>query len=243
MPDQPRRSRGWRIAAPMVLALCGVLLVASAEASDGDDLRGSDVLELSDLVRAEERRTLELGAEVEALAAQVDQLSSGLDDARTKQLQEQVDRLEDAAGLTPVEGPGLSVTLADSPIIEDDQPLAPGTIIEDYIVHQEDLEGVINALWAGGAEAMTVMGERITTRSTVRCVGPSLRVDGRLYYPPYKIAAIGDVDKIEDALDESPAVQNYRFAVDYLDLGYQVVEHESITMPGYDGTIVTGSAS
>ncbi|MGH8827360.1 MAG: DUF881 domain-containing protein, partial [Jiangellaceae bacterium] len=98
MPDQPRRPRGWRIAAPIVLALCGALLVASAEASNGDDLRGSDVLELSDLVRAEERRTLELGAEVEALAAQVDQLSSGLDDARTQQLQEQVDRLEDAAG-------------------------------------------------------------------------------------------------------------------------------------------------
>ncbi|HEY9411149.1 MAG TPA: DUF881 domain-containing protein [Jiangellaceae bacterium] len=243
MPAWARSANAWKVAAPVVLALCGVLLVTSAKESGGNDLRGSDILELSDVVRAEERRTRELSHEVEQLTDEVEQLTTSRGSTETKQLQQQVDDLLPAAGLTPVEGPGLTVSLDDAPLPGGDgQELPAGTHIEDYIVHQQDLEGVINALWAGGAEALTVMDQRVVATSSIRCVGPVLRIDGRTYSPPYVISAIGDADAMRKALDESESVREFRQYSEFIGLGYRVEGKESIEMPGYQGSI-TGSGS
>jgi uncharacterized protein YlxW (UPF0749 family) len=223
----------WRFIAPLALGLCGVLLVTSARAADGSDLRGSGLTELSDLVRVEERRTQELSAEIDQLAAEVDELTEGgaEEAGRNGDVDEE---LRATAGLSAVQGPALSVTLDDAPIPE---RRTEGTEVEDYIVHQQDLEAVINALWAGGAEAMMLMDQRIISTSSVKCVGPVLFLQGKRYAPPYTVTAIGDAAALQAALDESPGVREYERYADLLGLGFEVTSLEQITMPGYDGAI------
>lgn len=225
--------RSWRFAAPLALAACGVLLVTSARAADGTDLRGSGHAELGDLVRDAELRGEQLSVTAEQLRAEIDALTD--DDAPEESgEQQELEEFAELAGMTPVEGPGVQVTLSDAPEplgVEEDQNL------EDYIVHQQDLEAVINALWTGGAEAMTVMDQRIIATSSVKCIGPVLYLQGRRYGPPYVIAAIGDVDEMMAALDESPGVAEYRAYAEQIGLGYEQSVLESIEMPGYEGPL------
>jgi uncharacterized protein YlxW (UPF0749 family) len=235
-------SRGWRLAAPIALAGCGALLMISARAAEGDDLRPIDHTDVADLVRAEERHTEELSAELERLSAEVEALTAGKGSAGFEQLQDRVNALRSSTGFTAVEGPGLTVTLDDAPLPPDGE-LEPGTHLDDYVVHQQDLDGVINALWAGGAEAMMVMDQRVVATSTIRCVGPVLLLQGRRYAPPYTITAIGDPDSMQEALDDSDAVAEYRLYADFIGLGYQVDREDGVRLPAYDGPVDVSEAT
>jgi uncharacterized protein YlxW (UPF0749 family) len=235
VPAAGKPSRGWRFAAPVALALCGALLITSARAADGTDLRPGQNTDLTDLVRDEERRADELTVELEALSAEVDELTADEGNAGVDEVQEQIDRLQPQAGYTAVQGPALTVSLDDAPY--DPEQLAPGTQTEDYVVHQQDLEAVINALWAGGAEAMMVMDQRIASTSTIKCIGPLLLLHGTTYAPPYTITAVGDVDAMQDALDDSEKIDQYREYADYIGLGYRVDPRDEVTLPAYGETL------
>ncbi|RAW14673.1 hypothetical protein DPM12_10455 [Phytoactinopolyspora halophila] len=242
MPTSTSSARGWKAAAPFILTLCGILFVISHKTAGGTDLRGSDLLEMPDLVRSEERRVQQLAAQAQQLEDEIDSLTDSRGDHETQEIQEEIEEVLPAAQMEPVQGPAITVTLDDSPQAGS-QDLPPNTNDEDYIVHQQDLEAVMNAMWAGGAEAMMVMDQRIGSTSTVRCVGSVLLLEGRKYAPPYEISAIGDVEAMERALEESRAVAWFRSAADALGLGYEVEVKESVTMPGYEGPRGSGSRS
>ena len=63
--------------------------------------------------------------------------------------------------------------------------LPEGVGVDDIVVHQQDVQAVVNALWSGGAEAMMVMDQRLISTSAVRCVGNTLILQGRVYSPPF----------------------------------------------------------
>lgn len=229
------RGRVWRIVAPLVVAAAGVLFVASAGASQGVDLRAGRHTELADLVRAEDRRTRDLTASVEELRAEVDELSAAAGALSPAGVtQDQLLELEGAAGLTAVTGPGVRVTLDDAAV---PASLPADASYDDYVVHQQDLEGVINAFWLGGAEAMMIMDQRVVATSAVRCVGNVLILEGRTYGPPFTVAAIGPTASMLQALDESPAVAVYRDWADYLGLGYEVETDPELAIPAYAGSL------
>lgn len=229
-PKQPSESRAWRVVTPLALVACGILLISSGQ-TVGNVFRGTGISDMTDLVRAEQDRAEELGAEVSQLTAQIDELTA--EGTENKALD--TDRLESlrfAAGLTPVVGPGITVTLDDAPIPDED---AREFGLDDYLVHQQDLEGVINALWAGGAEAMMVEDQRIISTSSVQCIGPVLHLQQRVYAPPYTVTAIGNPDELLASLEESPEVARYRQYVDLIGLGYDTDVETEILMPAYDG--------
>ncbi|HEY0217203.1 MAG TPA: DUF881 domain-containing protein, partial [Cellulomonas sp.] len=91
------------------------------------------------------------------------------------------------------------------------------------------------ALWAGGAEAMTLMDQRVISTSAFQCIGNVLLLQGRRYSPPYVVTAIGDPDLLRKALDDSPAIQVYREYVDAVGLGWSVAEGQALELPAYDG--------
>ena len=80
--------------------------------------------------------------------------------------------------ISEVEGPGLEVELMDAPIPANGVP--DGYTADDYVVHEQDVQAVINALWAGGADAIAVMDQRIIATSAVRCVGSTLLLHGQV---------------------------------------------------------------
>jgi uncharacterized protein YlxW (UPF0749 family) len=133
-------------------------------------------------------------------------------------------------------GPGLVVTL-------DDAQRDPGTALpagvtpDDLVVHQQDLQAVVNALWAGDAQGVEVMDQRLVSTSAVRCVGNTLLLHGRVYSPPFTVSAVGDATRLETALRESPALVTYRQWVDAVGLGYQVRTGSRLDLPAYAGDL------
>ncbi|MFZ0322717.1 MAG: DUF881 domain-containing protein [Actinomycetes bacterium] len=229
-------SRVWHWLLPLALALTGVALVAGARTAGGTDLRSDQRTRLVDLVVAE-------NSTVDGLTATVDQLRRDVDAAtvraqsgpRATVLNAQVDRLGSAAGMSAVHGPGLEVTLDDAPVPAGG--VTDGYVPDDYVVHQQDVQGVVNALWAGGAEAMQVMDQRIIATSAVRCVGNTLILQGRVYAPPFTITAIGPTDRMRRALDASPTIRLYRQWADLVGLEYGVTELDDVTLPGFEGSV------
>jgi uncharacterized protein YlxW (UPF0749 family) len=241
--DQPRAQRRasgaprgpvWRLATPVVFVAAGVLLVTSAVTSGGTDLRPGRYESLADLARQESQRVTALREQVADLRADVEKLSAGLDSDALQKLQARADALAGPAGLSAVRGPGLTVTLDDAP---EELRAAAGAQVADAIVHQQDIQAVVNALWAGGAEAMTLQGQRVVSTTGIKCVGNTVILHGVPYSPPYVVRAIGDADAMQRSLDGSRYIRAYLQAVDAYQLGWDVRADRRITAPAYDGPV------
>ena len=207
--------RIWRLAVPVAFACAGVLFATSAGAARGGDLRGGNRTDLADLIRVQEQKVADSTRRVEQLRSDVADATkiAAAADQRIGAEQSHGDRLTAAAGLQPVHGPGLRVTLSDAPRSAD-RLLPEGASPDDLVVHQQDVQGVVNALWSAGADAVQIMDQRAIVTSAVRCVGSTLILQGRVYFPPYTITAIGDADLMRRALDTSKAVRLYRYYAD-----------------------------
>ncbi|MFI2704848.1 DUF881 domain-containing protein [Cellulosimicrobium composti] len=234
-PAQPPAPRSRRlrsaVTVALVLALSGLMFTANARLARGDDSRHPE--NLAQLVDRESDRVADLAEQVDALTAEVARLSS-TGDAPAGVDPDLAARTAVAAGTTPVTGRGVSVTLDDAPP-EGNYP--PQIRPDDLVVHQQDIQSVVNALWAGGAEAMTLQGQRVTATSAFRCAGNILLLHGRVYSPPYVVEAVGDPEALRDALDRSPGVQVYKEYVDAVNLGWSVEDEPEIEMPGYQGAL------
>jgi uncharacterized protein YlxW (UPF0749 family) len=230
--------RRWRVLVPAIALLAGVLFATSAETARGTDLRSGRRVELAQLITAEERAVGEATARVTGLQAEVDGLErqAASRDQRVAAVRKSSAPLATGVGLSALRGPGLTVLLDDAPR-EPGGGLPPGARPDDVIVHQQDVQAVVNALWAGGADGLAVMGQRLITTGAVRCVGNTLLLYGRTYSPPFRITAIGDSARMRAALDQQPGVQLYRQAVRYFGLGYDVEDEREVTLPGYDGPL------
>ncbi|GIH13274.1 DUF881 domain-containing protein [Rugosimonospora africana] len=232
-----RRPTAWSALVPVVALLTGMLLTTSAHTAQGTALRDDRTPQLSNLIADRKRQIDQLDKQESGLRdennAKTDQVGSS--DADTAREQSRADSEKASAGLSKVHGPGLTIKLNDAPKRADGS-LPPGAHPDDVVVHQQDVQAVVNALWAGGAEAMTIMGVRVISTSAVRCVGNTLLLNGRVYSPPFEITAIGDPDQLQAALDASSGVHIYREAVAAFGLGYGVQTRSDVTLPAYDGS-------
>jgi uncharacterized protein YlxW (UPF0749 family) len=227
----------WRLLAVVVFVLAGALFVTSGLAAGGLDLRASSVTDLDTVVRQERDRTDGLQERVAALTREVDTLGEQVDDAAVTDLQEQVEALRGPAGFEKVRGPALTVTLSDAPQDEIDRAVKKGEVTADQlVVHQQDIQAVVNALWAGGAEAMTLQEQRVISTTGIKCVGNTVVLHGVPYAPPYEITAIGDLDSLLTSLDTNDYIAGYKTYVDAHHLGYELDTDADLTMPAYDGS-------
>ena len=231
-----RRPTLWSAAVPVVAIGAGVLFALSAATARGTDLRSSGG-DLPGLIREQTRKNALAAEQVRSLRADVDRLSAqqAPGDLRITQLTGQADKLMVAAGTVAVTGPTLRVSLDDAKSVPSQLP--QGISVDDYVVHQQDVQAVVNALWQGGAEAMMLMDQRVIATSAVRCVGNTLILQGRVYSPPYVITAMGDPTALRRALADSQQVGIYRQWVDAVGLGYDVQSDQKQTFPGYAGSI------
>ncbi|MEV5257944.1 DUF881 domain-containing protein [Streptomyces anulatus] len=239
-PEGPaRRTSAWAVRGltAAVFALAGLIFVTSANTAKGTNLRSdSSLLKLSDLIRERSEKNGELNDSVAGARADIDALAQR-DDGSTKAEDARLKALEKAAGTTKITGDSVSVTLDDAPPDATANPGYPEPQPNDLVIHQQDLQAVVNALWQGGARGIQVMDQRLISTSAVRCVGNTLILQGRVYSPPYKVTAVGDPGKLKRALNDSTAIQNYLLYVKAYGLGWKVDENEAVTLPGYSGTV------
>lgn len=184
-----------------------------------------------ELVEAEQQRVDALEERVDALSAEVAAVEDeALADAgAASQLEGDVEALEVPAGSTLVRGPGLRVEVDDAV-----DGHIEGASVDDVIVHEEDLQAVINALWAGGAEVMSVNGQRMRATTAIRCVGNVLLLHGRTYSPPYRIDAVGDPRGMRDELTHDAGVAAFAAHAERFELGFDVERHDELVVPAAD---------
>ena len=232
----PSGRRRWVAFVPLTALAAGLLFAASASTAQGTDLRADRRLRLTELIAREEQAVERQELAAAAMRRSVADVSEAVAERDTLVAAAQPPaELEMAAGLVPVRGPALTVSL-------DDAPQRPGRPAlsedpDDLVVHQQDVQAVVNALWAGGAEAMTIMGQRVVSTSAVRCVGNTLILHGRVYSPPFVISAIGDPAQLREALDQDLLVAVFRQYVENFGLGYDVSAQDEVTLPAYAGTV------
>lgn len=228
--------RVWRLATPLVFAAAGLVFATSALTARGTDLRSDELSDLSGLIAASNRRVQDDTARVAALRRDIERRTDDVGGARAQAAARRAAALEVPAGLRAVRGPGVTVTLDDAPLQQAGRSL--GDLDPDaLVVHQQDVQAVVNALWAGGAEALKLMDQRVVSTSAVRCVGNTLILQGRVYSPPYAITAIGDPTRLESALGASRDVRIYLQYVDAYGLGYRLSEHHDVRLPAFSGSL------
>lgn len=221
-----------RLAFGLTIALVAGLLVVAARAEGPPaESRTGRRVQLVELIRAEQRRTGDLEATAAELADRVAAFEMrGAEGAqRFARLQSRIDRVMAPAGLTAVRGRGITAVLTDSTL-----PDSPTGNLNDLVIHEQDLQAVINALWAGGAEAMSVNGQRIMATTAIRCVGNTLLLHGAVYSPPYVIEGVGDRVALRAELARDPVVAQFRTAARQFKLGFAVTD-EMLEIPAFDG--------
>lgn len=237
-PEVPDRAWGtaggtvWKVLVLAVLALAGLLFATTRTASHGNELRSSDSGRLSDLVRVAQTDADVAEHERDALLDRVQQMQRDLaaSDREVAGLLDRSDELDVAAGLAEKHGPGVTVTLTDA--TRDARGGYPADAVpDDLVVHQQDVQSVLNALWAGGASAVGMQDQRIVSTSAPRCIGNTLLLHGRTYSPPYRLTAVGDPAKLLAALDAEPGIRTFRQYVAKFGLGFAVEVRDDATVP------------
>ncbi|MEW2129175.1 DUF881 domain-containing protein [Streptomyces sp. NPDC005435] len=227
-----------RILTAGVFALAGLIFFTSFDTAKGTDIRtDTSLLKLSDLIQERSRKNKGLDESNANLRERVESLAES-DDGSSRTEDEKLGGLERGAGTRALTGDAITVTLNDAPPNATAKlPGYPEPQPDYLVIHQQDLQAVVNALWHGGARGIKVMDQRLISTSAVRCVGNTLILQGRVYSPPYKITAVGDPDRLKQALADSKAIQTYMVYVNVYGLGWQVADDGDVTLPGYTGTV------
>ncbi|SMB90811.1 Uncharacterized conserved protein YlxW, UPF0749 family [Thermanaeromonas toyohensis ToBE] len=150
-------------------------------------------------------------------------------------LQQQLDELKVSAGLVPLTGPGIIITLDDNTAgAQAAKTSSPATYNpENYIIHDKNILYLVNELKAAGAEGIAVNGQRLVTTSDIRCVGTVILVNSTRLAPPYEIKAIGDPEKLEAAIlrsEEFTYLKSREFPV-------KLTKASQIVLPAYKGAL------
>ena len=225
----------WKVASVGIFLIAGVLLGTARSFSQGEDIRNRSV-DLSVLVKGAGDRVATAAAQAASVQADINALAGSDKSPQVAKARQQATALAQAAGLTALRGPALRVSLSDAQRDSDGNSPA-GVAPDDLVVHQQDVQSVVNALWAGGAEAMMIMDQRVVTTSAVRCIGNTLLLQGRTYSPPFVVTAIGNATSMSQALDAEPGVALFQTYVQKFQLGFEIDQVKDVTLPAYAGLI------
>lgn len=223
----PGRSRAGLVVGCLLL---GFLAVTVGRVRPADPAtRLTRQYRLADLIERQQRATVGLRREVVALRREVEQergtVSGGAAD--TADRERRLGDLALSAGLVAVTGPGLRVVLDDSSLER-----APSGNVNDLVVHSQDVQAVVNALWRAGAEAVAINGQRLVATSAVLCVGNTLLLNGTVHSPPYTLAAVGAA---KERFDDDPLVRRLHDDAATFGLRFSVARADDVDVPAYRG--------
>jgi uncharacterized protein YlxW (UPF0749 family) len=219
-----------RLGAPAVAALVGFLLMtARLNPLPGRvGVRAPERERMAALIRVEQGRSAELRVTADGLRRQV----AGFQKARGEGgagPSTELTTMRERMGLVAAEGPGLVVTLDDS-----SERQSPSGNLNDLVIHSQDVQAVANGLWAAGAEALAVNGQRVVPTSAILCVGNTLLINGTVHSPPFRFTAVGA--GLHNAFMSDPLVARFAEDADRFKLGFKVEDKDRVGVPAYTGT-------
>jgi uncharacterized protein YlxW (UPF0749 family) len=233
-----RRPSVWAVLVPVVALLAGLLFATSGRTAQGTDLRAGDTTELSELIRQRDEVVARQDDQLAELQSEVERLTeqAASRDGAVAAAQSAGTAGELSAALVALTGPGVVITLDDAPTRPDGN--LPGDARpDDVVIHQSDVQAVVNAVWAAAADGVAIMDRRLIGTSAVRCVGNTLLLQGRTYSPPFVVTAIADPAAVRAQLAASPQVEVFQQAVEAFGLTFEVRERSEVVLPAYDGPL------
>ena len=223
-------TRRVRPALLVVLALIAFIVVVAVRSRPANpESRLPRRFRLAGLIERQQATTRDLQAEVDRLHHQVNDLvKTGASQAQGASDRAQgLSAAERAAGLVAMRGPGLRVSLDDSLLSS-----APSGNVNDLVVHSQDVQAVVNALWRAGAEAIASNNQRLISTSAVLCVGNTLLLNGTVHSPPYVVAAVGAA---RDRFEADPLVRRLRSDAQSFGLRISVERQDALLLPAFTG--------
>lgn len=212
----------------------GILLILSWRGENGDGYvdvsSGSAKVWLSiERLEAEQQELRATLAELRQEVAQRQQAAAANTD-RFQALKSELDRQQLLAGLTPVQGPGVLVTLDDSEV-----QIPRGADPNAYIIHEYDLRDIVNLLWMAGSEAVAINDERLVSNSSIYCLGSTVMVNNTRLSPPYFVRAIGNPKVQLDYLRNPSYLKQLKEKQRIYGLRFDVEGATVLNLPTYSG--------
>jgi len=177
-----------------------------------------------------------LKARVQALQADV---KAGEDEtarrsSAAQEVKAQLDEQKAFAGLTALHGPGLTVLLHDGT-----DPNSPSDQSLGWTIHYQDLQDIVNVLWASGAEAIAVNGQRIVPTTAFHYAGVNILVNNasRLS-PPYTVIALGDPSALANGVGNPDQMAELKSRNRIYGLGFSWLRSTRLSVPVYDATFL-----
>jgi uncharacterized protein YlxW (UPF0749 family) len=228
------RWRG-RVLVALTMVVTGLLAAvtydqAAARLQGRQEIRAA----LVEDIRAGSEASDDLATELEELRAEVTRARDELLASSTtgQQALDELAAAEAGAAAIPVTGPGLLVTLANAGSDADDDPVGGGT--EEDVrgrVRDGDIQQVVNALWAAGAEAISINGQRLGPTSAIRFAGEAVLVDFRPVTNPYEVSAIGDPETLSSGFLASPEVGALALIEESFGLRFDFARRDELDLP------------
>ena len=234
LPSGRARPAGWIWQALAALLVATVFAAAMAQARLVAPGVSAAQRVLAADVRSEEASTGQLTARRNTLTTQRDdvQRRALAEDSAGRGLLRQLDRLSLAAASTPVNGPGLSLTVTDPGVGPNLSDVSKQRVAgSQQIILDRDLQLVVNSLWASGAEAISVGGVRIGPNVTIRQAGGAILVDNNPISSPYAVLAVGPPHAMQDVFDNSPGLRRLRLLETSYGVGVNVSAADKLTIP------------
>ena len=195
-------NRSWWVSLFVLCAILGALLGISFKAQNQirqKQLPSANYEGLADRYTILKQHSDDGDRTIAALQQQISRLERAVpsNNSRLTVISQDLQNAKFLAGLTEVSGPGIVVTLNDS---KKRFPDAPVEVENAGIIHDSDINGVVNELKAAGAEALSINKQRVVGLTAARCAGPTVYVNNIPQTPPYIIQAVGDGDTLATAL-------------------------------------------
>ena len=219
-----RRGSGAVLVSTVILAATLLVVVAAVQAHRGAPAASRARDRLLAQVQSRNAALADLQDRLNTLRAETDRLQGAAlaSTGAGERLSARLANEELVAGTTAVQGPGLQVTL-------DDAPQGVNRVLD------HDLQTVVNALWAAGAEAVAVNGQRLTTESAIRQAGDAILVNFQPVAPPYDVLAVGDPTEMDTSFGASPAAARMRTFAQLYGLRFHYSRESALTLPAAAG--------
>jgi uncharacterized protein YlxW (UPF0749 family) len=229
LPVRPQ----WAVSIAAALAVVGFVGYAQWNGSPERAQFTTSVQQvLADQVDKLEREQEDLRAQIATDEAQVQkfQAASTTSSSALAEVNRKLGEARLAAGLTRLSGPGVVVEIADSKRVvpEGDNPA-------NYIVLVDDVRDIVTALWASGAEGISINGERLVATSSIYAVGASILVNTAFLSPPFRIEAIGSTGLMDRFLVNPAYLVRVAQRIDVFGLEFATAPSDKLELPAFIG--------
>ena len=155
-------------------------------------------------------------------------------DTQTEEINfERLESLKSDVGLTEVRGEGLEISLKDSPVAERDS----GEVSDTYLVQASDLRDLVNILFAAGAGAISINGQRVISTSPIISVGTTILINNSHVAPPFTIQAVGDTDMMLQRLLNRNLLPSLYEKVEEYGIGFDILKKNLVVVPIYNADL------